>query len=398
MEICIECLDGEKYTVEVGVDDTITDIRRKAAAAAALCEDGFDMHFGGKVMAEGDFTTQLSAGDTVVLTKKTKSQKEHAIAALRDLGWETRLTAESLVGLTDPKLVHLFLQAEVVTEIPNAFLSGGTFRELDLSGVSAVTKVGSDFLSNCTSLATIDISGWNNVTHIGNGFLQNCGRYIWTPGFSGVRLDISGWNNVTYLGKLFLENSKVRTLDISGWNKVTEIKHSFLHSCCMLTSLDLSGWGNVTRIGRRFLLDCTRLTTLDLSGWNKVTEIGSNFLSNCSSLTTLDISGWNKVTEIGSNFLYNCSSLTTLDISGWNSVTHVEEYFLANCTSLSTLNLSGWSSVTQIETPFLKRCRIHASSINVTGSSCIVLYNVSHNRYITFTKDEAKETCHCVCM
>ena len=69
-------------------------------------------------MAEGDYTTQLSAGDTVVLTKKTMSQKEHAIAALRDLGWETRLTAESLVGLTDPKLVHLFLQAEVVTEIP----------------------------------------------------------------------------------------------------------------------------------------------------------------------------------------------------------------------------------------------------------------------------------------
>ena len=61
MEICIECLDGEKYTVEVGVDDTITDIRRKAAAAA-LCEDGFDMRFGGKVMAEGDYTTQLSAG------------------------------------------------------------------------------------------------------------------------------------------------------------------------------------------------------------------------------------------------------------------------------------------------------------------------------------------------
>ena len=219
MEICIECLDGEKYTVEVGVDDTITDIRRKAAAAAALCEDGFDMRFGGKVMAEGDYTTQLSAGDTVVLTKKTKSQKEHAIAALRDLGWETRLTAESLVGLTDPKLVHLFLQAEVVTEIPDNVLSGGKFRELDLSGVSAVTKVGADFLSYCEGLTTIDISGWSNVTHIGNCFLQDCGRYgvHWTPGVSAprraeVRLDISGWNNVTRIGYNFLESSGVRTL------------------------------------------------------------------------------------------------------------------------------------------------------------------------------------------
>ena len=363
MEICIECLDGEKYTVEVGVDDTITDIRRKAAAAAALCEDGFDMRFGGKVMAEGDNTTQLSAGDTVVLTKKTMSQKEHAIAALRDLGWETRLTAESLVNLTDPKLVHLFLQAEVVTEIPDNVLSGGRFRELDLSGVSAVTKVGADFLSNCTSLATIDISGWNNVTHIGNGFLQNCRRWSRTPRRAEVRLDISGWNNVTRIGYNFLSGSRVSTLDISGWNKVTEIEHGFLGHCWMLTSLDLSGWSNVTRIGASFLFACYRLTTLDISGWNKVTVIGTNFLSNCSSLTTLDI-------------------------SGWNNVTHVGKYFLAICTSLSTLNLSGWSSVTRIETGFLRGCRIRASSINVTGSSSVVSEYVNNSR----TK------CQCVCM
>ena len=230
MEICVESFDGEKYTVEVGVDDTITDMRRKAAAAAELCEDSFDMSFGGKVLAEGDFTTQLSAGDTVVLTKKTKSQKDDAIAALHDLGWETLgwLTAESLVGLADPKLVHLFLQAEVVTEIPDSVLSGGTFKELHLSDVSAVTKVGAYFLSNCQSLATIDISGWGNVTHIGNFFLQNCSRHNRTPGFRGVGLDISGWNNVTRIGSHFLRGAAVRTLDISGWNQVTEIEHSFL--------------------------------------------------------------------------------------------------------------------------------------------------------------------------
>ena len=366
MEICIECLDGEKYTVEVGVDDTITDIRRKAAAAAALCEDGFDMHFGGKVMAEGDYTTQLSAGDTaqlcpnwdtVVLTKKTMSQKEHAIAALRDLGWETRLTAESLVSLRDPKLVHLFLQAEVVTVIPNEFLSRGTFRELDLSGVSAVTKVGANFLSYCASLATIDISGWSNVTHIGNGFLQDCGGIHC---FRAVRLDIS---NVTRIGYNFLKGSKVRTLDISGWNKVTEIGNSFLCRCYRLTSLDLSGWCNVTRIGGCFLHLCTRLIRVDISGWNKVTVIERYFLCNCESLTTLDI-------------------------SGWNNVTRVEQDFLADCSSLSTLNLSGWSSVTRIEDAFLKGCKIPTSSINVTGSSSVVSEYVNNSR----TK------CQCVCM
>ena len=96
MEICVKSFDGEKYTVEVGVDDTTADIRRKVASAAELCEDGFDMSFGEKLLAEGDDTTQLSAGDTVVLTK-TKSQKDDAIAALRDLG-ETRLTSERFEG------------------------------------------------------------------------------------------------------------------------------------------------------------------------------------------------------------------------------------------------------------------------------------------------------------
>ena len=247
MEICVKSFDGEKYTVEVGVDDTTADIRRKVATAAELCEDGFDMSFGGKLLAEGDDITQLSAGDTVVLTK-TKSQKDDAITALRDLG-ETRLTSERFEGLRDPKLIHLFLQAEVVTEIPKEFLSGLPFEELDLSGVPGVTKISSKFLHNCSSLHTADLSGWSNVTRT--------------------------------------------TL-------------SFLSDCSALRKVDLSGWSNVTEIALSFLAECSQLTTLDISGWNNVTHIDSYFLFNCSSLTTLDISGWNKVTHIGNDFIYNC--------------------------------------------------------------------------------------------
>ena len=60
----------------------------------------FQKTYTGKLLAEGDDTTQLSAGDTVVL-KKTKSQKDDAIAALRDLG-ETRLTSERFAGYSKP--------------------------------------------------------------------------------------------------------------------------------------------------------------------------------------------------------------------------------------------------------------------------------------------------------
>ena len=287
MEICVKSFDGEKYTVEVGVDDTTADIRRKVATAAELCEDGFDMSFGEKVLAEGDYITQLSAGDTVVLTK-TKSQKDDAIAALRDLG-ETRLTSERFQGLRDPKLVHLFLQAEVVTEIPDKFLSGGTFSELDLSGVPGVTCIGYTVFQFCSVLHTADLSGWSNVTYIGMYFLSIC--------------------------------STLRTLDLSGWN-------------------------NVRHVGDFFLCNCTSLTTLDISGWNSVTRVGDYFLSNCTSLTTLDISGWNNVTHVGICFLTKCTSLQTLDLSGLTTVQHIEEGFLKGCKiPTSSINVTGSSSV-----------------------------------------------------
>ena len=312
MEICVKSFDGEKYTVEVGVDDTTADIRRKVASAAELCEDGFDMSFGEKLLAEGDDTTQLSAGDTVVLTK-TQSQKDDAIAALRDLG-ETALTSDRFEGLRDPKLVHLFLQAEVVTELPNQFLEGGTFEELDLSGVPGVLVVRKFVLADCRSLHTADLSGWSNVTHIESFFLNH---------MSALRtLDLSGWNNVTRVGECFLYNcTSLTTLDISGWNNVTHIKYSFLSSCTALRSLDLSGWNNVTRVDNNFLCNCTSLTTLDISGWNNVTQLGDCFLYYCTALKTLDLSGLTNTEEIGRNFLYGCNIPTSsINVTGSSSV------------------------------------------------------------------------------
>ena len=275
MEICVKSFDGEKYTVEVGVDDTTADIRRKVASAAELREDGFDMSFGGKLLAEGDDTTQLSAGDTVVLTK-TKSQKDDAIAALRDLG-ETRLTSERLRSLADPKLVHLFLQAEVVTEIPRYLLQGATFSELDLSGVPGVTAVGCSFLKLCRSLHTADVSGWNNVTRVDNNFLSYC--------TSLTTLDISTWSNVTHIKSCFLSDcTALRTLDLSGWSNVAHIEHSFLSNCSELQTLDLSGWNNVARVDNNFLSSCTALTALgDTHNVHKKKEYKQCFRTWCRS-------------------------------------------------------------------------------------------------------------------
>ena len=70
MELTIKDCSNNLYVIEVGVDDTTETMRQKVATAAGLAEDSFHMGFGGK--QEGEDITQLSAGDTVVLTKTKK--------------------------------------------------------------------------------------------------------------------------------------------------------------------------------------------------------------------------------------------------------------------------------------------------------------------------------------
>ena len=393
MEICVKSFDGEKYTVEVGVDDTTADIRRKVASAAALCEDSFHMSFGGKVLDDGHDTTQLSSGDTVVLLN---SQKHEARAALRELG-ETRLVPERFEGLTDPKLIHLFLQAEVVTKLPPAFLAGGKFEELDLSGVSGVTTTGANLLCKCTALHTADLSGWSSVTLVECAFLNDC---------STLRtLDLSGWSNVTHIENSFLHNCPaLAVLDLSGWRNVTHIGSSFLSNCRSLRTLDVSMWKNVTSVDVAFLYSCRALKAICL-GWRNVTQVGSYFLSSCSGLTTLDLSGWRSVAKIDDYFLSDCTALTSLNLSGWHNVSSVGDYFVANCSELKTLDWSGWANVTRIGYGPLLECTLESSSINVTGSSIVVSEYV-HSR--SLKDDEVRDVVHssnpkkakrkCVCM
>ena len=67
MDVTIKGCNGNSYVIEVGVDDTSETMRQKVASAVGLAEDSFHMGFGGK--DEGDDITQLSAGDTIFLTK-----------------------------------------------------------------------------------------------------------------------------------------------------------------------------------------------------------------------------------------------------------------------------------------------------------------------------------------
>ena len=81
MELTVRTFGKRQYAIEVGEDDTTEKLREKVASATGLCEDDFHMEFGGE---EVEDITQLSAGDTVVLTE-AKAKKYEAIAALHAL-------------------------------------------------------------------------------------------------------------------------------------------------------------------------------------------------------------------------------------------------------------------------------------------------------------------------
>ena len=243
MDLTVEGLNGVKHTVELGEDDTPADMRRKVASAVGLPENSFGISFGGEAMGEGYDMTQLSAGDTIVVT--TESKKLQAIEALRALG-ETDITSERLKQVSrvvdgvakDPTVACLLLQAEVVTVITYGFLRCSSITRLDLSAVSTVTMIESYFLKECTSLTSVDLSSLNELEYIGEEFLKDCA--------SLTSLDLPSLNRLEYIGDKFLEN------------------------CVSLGAIDLSSLENVTHIGQRPFNECANLQTIRLSGCSAV--------------------------------------------------------------------------------------------------------------------------------
>ena len=318
MEVAV-AFGKEKYTIEVGENDTTKTMRQKVATATGLCEDSFHMGFGGK--DEGGDITELSAGDTVVL-KETK--RAEATAALRALG-ETDLTAKGLQQATDPKVACLLIQAEVATRLPDSFLSGNEkATHIDLSCVSVVKEIGPKCLYECSALTTVDLSGMCAVTAIGDSFLEGC--------------------------------TALSTIDLSGLRSVTTIGFSFLAKCEKLSTLDLSALRGVTAIPKFFLTDCKSLTTVDFTGFSAVTAIGDGFLTKCTALSSIDLTDMRAVTVIGQWFLFDCTALSTIDLTGFEAVTSIGAAFMG-CTALSTIDLTGLRSVTKIGIDFLCNCK-----------------------------------------
>ena len=276
MELTVRTFGKRQYAIEVGEDDTTEKLREKVASATGLCEDGFHMEFGGE---EVEDITQLSAGDTVVLTE-AKAKKYEAIAALHALG-ERDITAGRLQVVTDVEVATLLLQAEVATAIPDDFFfQSSAVTSIDFSNVSVVDVIGKGFLHHCTSLTAVDLSGLSALTRIEDYFLS------WCPALT--------------------------TVNLTGLRAVTSIGASFMKKCIALTTVDLSSFRSVTTIGKWCLAECTALTAVDLSGLSALTRIESCFLAWCPALTTVNLTGLRAVTTVERRCMFECTNLKTV--------------------------------------------------------------------------------------
>ena len=344
--VLVEGVDGVEHLIEVSVDDTVCDLRRKVASATKLPGNSFGMCIRGEVVGEGEDMTQLSA-DRILL--KLQAKEQVAIAALDALG-ERNLTAARLAEVTDAKVACLLLQAGVATAIPNKFFSGAAFVRLDLSAVSGIASIGEGFLQDCTSLEVLDISGLTSVTSVGTYFLHGCKAL--------KELDLTPLSNITAIKEAFLGwCTSLKQLDLSPFVRVTAIDDYFLQSCTALEELNLSGLLNVRVINNQFLFQCSSLTELDLSPLSRVTVIQDWFLYECTSLTQLDLSPFSGVTSVGACFLAFCRSLKELDLTPLSNITAIKGSFLFGCTSLTQLDLSPFSGVTSVDTHFLALCK-----------------------------------------
>ena len=290
MELTVRTFGNRQYAIEVGEDDTTEQLREKVASATGLCEDDFHMEFGGE---EVEDITQLSAGDTVVLTE-AKAKKYEAIAALHALG-ERDITEGRLQVVTDAEVATLLLQAEVATVIPSGFFQSSAVTSIDFSNVSVVDVIGKGFLFQCTSLTTVDLSGLSALTRIEDGFLYSC--------------------------------TALTTVNLTGLRAVTTIGKYFMRHCTALTTVDLSSLRSVTTIGSMCLAQCTALTAVDLSGLSVLTTIEDYLLSACPSLAAVNLTGLRAVTTIGPHFMLKCTNLKT--VRGLGTCSYVVLYHVA---------------------------------------------------------------------
>ena len=166
------------------------------------------------------------------------------------------LPSEFLAGQPSMEYVRISGGRPAFTALPRKFCCEmPQLRVLVLKGIwcSAITSVGIDFASGCGALETVDISGLTNVDSIGSNFLAECPR---------------------------LRN--VLTGNDGALRKVMKIGRNFMSSCLSLTEFDLRCLFWEDEVSTTHEEECKSMSAA-MQHFRPGLTYGSGFMEDCTA-------------------------------------------------------------------------------------------------------------------
>ncbi|MCF0227435.1 MAG: leucine-rich repeat protein, partial [Malacoplasma sp.] len=120
------------------------------------------------------------------------------------------------------------------------------------------TATCNDFLGGILYSSSLDLSGLTKIKTIGSDFIRGYGLYA----------------------------NALQSIDFNPLANVTDIGDGFLGDCTTLKQLNFNPMKNLETIGTNFLYNCTNLVEVDMSELTSLTNIGDGFIrsSNIQSL------------------------------------------------------------------------------------------------------------------
>ena len=264
-----------------------------------------------------------------------------------------------------PKLHTVVIEDEI-----NGFRSIGTnflalcplLSNVNLDGLSHITRIESDFMLNCVNIQELDITVlMRRVTSIHARFMRGCLK---------LRKLKMGADNNNDDG---VTNRATTTTSTTQYEKkgacLEDIGDDFLGGCTNLSTLTLPPMTNVTMIGNYYLRNCSSLTEMNIIGKDEsgdglkcLLHIGFGFMVGCSNLKRLTLRGLTSITGIPSAFMQGCSRLQHLHLGGLENTRVVCDHFLAGCSSLSHFDFEILRAVKRIGPHFMDGCNELAPS------------------------------------